>query len=96
MKIEGFGNLLTNAINTTPKKIEEENSFGGFLGEMISNVKETQKESQQAVQDFIAGNGVELHEVMVAGAKAKTSLELLLEIRNKTLDMYKELIRMPV
>jgi len=49
-----------------------------------------------AVQDFVSGKGVELHEVMIAGEKAKTSLELLLEIRNKTIDMYKELTRMPL
>jgi flagellar hook-basal body complex protein FliE len=33
---------------------------------------------------------------MIAGAKAKTSLELLMEIRNKTVDMYRELTRMSV
>jgi flagellar hook-basal body complex protein FliE len=33
---------------------------------------------------------------MVAGEKAKTSLELLMEIRNKTIDMYKELTRIQV
>jgi flagellar hook-basal body complex protein FliE len=45
-------------------------------------------------KDFIMGKDVELHEVMIAGEKAKTTLELLMEIRNKAVDMYKELIRM--
>ena len=42
------------------------------------------------------GEDVELHEVMIAGEKAKTSFQLLMEIRNKTVDMYKELTKMPV
>ncbi len=96
MKIESLGNLTIKSINTTSNKVEDKKDFGGTLNELVSNVNQAQKESQKAVQDFIAGNGVELHEVMVAGAKAKTSLELLMELRNKTIDMYKELTRMPV
>lgn len=96
MKIEGLGNLLVSSINTTANKVEDKKDFGGTLSELVGNVNQTQKESQKAVQDFISGNGVELHEVMIAGAKAKTSLELLMELRNKTVDMYKELTRMPV
>ena len=45
---------------------------------------------------IIAGEDVELHEVMIAGEKAKTNLDLLMEIRNKALDMYKELTRMQI
>jgi flagellar hook-basal body complex protein FliE len=33
---------------------------------------------------------------MIAGEKAKTSLQLLMEIRNKAVDMFKELTRIPV
>lgn len=96
MKIEGLNNLLTNAINYEVKKPEEENKLTNTFAELIKNVNQAQKESEKAIQDFVAGNGVELHEVMIAGEKAKTSLELLMEIRNKAIDMYKELTRIQV
>jgi flagellar hook-basal body complex protein FliE len=33
---------------------------------------------------------------MIAGEKAKTSLELLMQVRNKALDMFKELTKVPI
>lgn len=95
MKIEGLGNLIPDLTNQT-KKVLPESGFTETFSELIHNVNEAQKDSAQSVKDFVAGNGVELHEVMIAGEKAKTSLELLMEIRNKAVDMYKELTRMPV
>ena len=70
--------------------------FDNIFSDLIQNVNKAQLDSGKMTQDFVAGNDVELHEVMIAGEKAKTSLELLMEIRNKTIDMYKELTRMQV
>ncbi len=67
--------------------------FGNVFTDFIKQVNQDQATSNQALNDFVSGNGVELHDVMVAGEKAKTSLELLVEIRNKTIDMYRELNR---
>jgi len=44
----------------------------------------------------VKGEAVDLHDVMVAVEKAKTSFELLMEIRNKTVSAYQELMRMQV
>ncbi|RJP65581.1 MAG: flagellar hook-basal body complex protein FliE [Ignavibacteriales bacterium] len=68
--------------------------FGNVFTDFLKQVNEDQATSNQALNDFVSGNGVELHEVMIAGEKAKTSLDLLVEIRNKTIDMYREISRM--
>ena len=96
MKIDGLNNFVINSLNSEVKKPKEENNITNTFAELINNVNQAQKESQKAIEDFVSGNGVELHEVMIAGEKAKTSLELLMEIRNKAIDMYKELTRIPV
>lgn len=88
-----------NGINPELQKLNEvskkqNSSFGDVFGDFIKGVNESQQESKQLTKDFVEGKDVELHEVMIAGEKAKTSLELLMEIRNKTIDMYKELTRM--
>lgn len=72
----------------------KDSGFGNVLGNYIQDVNKSQIDSKTIVSDFIEGKDVELHEVMIAGEKAKTSLELLMQIRNKTIDMYKELTRM--
>lgn len=96
MKIEGFGIQLPSPLQPPKNKNEVNETFGNALTELIKTVNDSQQESQKAIQDFVSGNGVELHEVMIAGEKAKTNLELLMEIRNKAIDMFKELTRIPV
>lgn len=75
---------------------EESDKFQNLLTNLVDNVKEAQSESADLTKKYILGDDVELHEVMIAGEKAKTAFQLLMEIRNKTVDMYKELTRMPV
>jgi flagellar hook-basal body complex protein FliE len=69
-----------------------ENMFKGILDGTIK----AQSEATGLTEQFIKGGDVELHEVMIAGEKAKTSLQLLMEIRNKSIDMYKELTRIQI
>ncbi len=72
----------------------DEKKFENVFVDLIKNVNSAQNTSNRMTEDFINGEDIELHEVMIAGQKAKTSLELLTEIRNKAIDMYKELTRM--
>lgn len=70
--------------------------FGNVLTDFIGQVNQQQFDADQITKSFIDGGNVEIQDVMIAGEKAKTSLQLLMEIRNKALDMYKELTRMQV
>jgi len=81
-----------------PKVTEKQdiNQFGNLFSGLIDGVTKAQAESSELTQKFIEGGNVEIHEVMIAGEKAKTSLQLLMEIRNKSLDMYKELTRIQI
>ncbi len=96
MNIEGLGIQLPNAIQPQKNKALGTEEFSNALTSFINDVNDSQINSQNKVKDFVSGNGVELHEVMIAGEQAKTNLELLMEIRNKTVDMYKELTRIPI
>jgi flagellar hook-basal body complex protein FliE len=97
MNIEGIKGILPQSIQPTRNsKPLGGLSFGNTLNDLIKDVNTAQIDSQKAVEGFVGGEGVELHEVMIAGAKAKTSLELLMEVRNKAVDMFKELTRTPV
>ena len=95
MKIEGFGNLLPNDIQLGKVKQTGSGNLNAF-SDLLKDVNQDQVNSQNAIEKFVSGDGVELQDVMIAGEKAKTSLQLLMEIRNKTVDMFKELTRMPI
>lgn len=96
MQIDQIGsfNQTLNPIKETPKPGGE--SFGNVITDFIGQVNNQQHETENLTDAFIHGGDVQLHEVMIAGEKAKTSLDLLMEIRNKAIDMYKELTRIQI
>ena len=71
-------------------------SFGQILTGLVNDVNTMQVEAGDTVKRFVAGEATDLHEVMIATEKAKTSLDLLMEIRNKAIDAYRELMRTTV
>jgi flagellar hook-basal body complex protein FliE len=93
MNIEGISGQLKII---SPESRNNKNTglgFGEVFTDFVKQVNQDQINNNNIMNDFIAGDGVELHEVMIAGEKAKTSLDLLMQIRNKAIDMYKELSR---
>ena len=75
---------------------ETQASFGETLQRAISDVNTLQNEAGKAVDKMVTGEAVDLHEVMIAVEKARTSFDLLMEIRNKTMAAYREIMRMQV
>ncbi len=97
MKLNGIG---INDFNPDLQKLgkisgKQDGSFGKMLSNFVENVNDLQQDADKKTADFIHGkNNVEVHDVMIAEEKARTSLQLLMEIRNKGIDMFKELTRM--
>lgn len=102
MKIGQALTLLPNVTQTDKRTLidrtlkETNASFGQTLERAMADVNALQNEAGKAVEKMVIGETVDLHEVMVAVEKAKTSFDLLMEIRNKALDAYREIMRMQV
>ncbi|MBB4823935.1 flagellar hook-basal body complex protein FliE [Sporosarcina luteola] len=75
---------------------EAEKSFGAFLKDAIQDVNNQQIESDRLTQKLALGQEVDLHNVMIAAQKASIALNATMEIRNKVVEAYQEIIRMPV
>jgi flagellar hook-basal body complex protein FliE len=73
-----------------------EPKFTDMMTDMIQSVNGLQKESSSIQQAFLAGEPVELHQVMIKAEEAGLSFDLLLEIRNKLVAAYNEIVRMPM
>jgi flagellar hook-basal body complex protein FliE len=84
----------TGAKNAEGQKQVE--SFGEFLKEALNKVNSAQVEAQQLTQEYALGNDVELHQVIIATEKASLALQLTMQIRNKAIDAYQEIMRMQV
>lgn len=71
-------------------------SFVDSLKGLIGDVNQSQQESAENTAKFVKGEPIDLHDVMISAEKAKTTFQLLMELRNKSLDTYRELIRIQV
>lgn len=71
-------------------------SFGDVLKDSLSKVNKAQLDSEQITHDFVIGNNVELHQVITATEKAALALQLTIQIRNKVIESYQEIMRMQV
>ncbi len=100
MKISQGLSLVPNVENKKTlidKTLKETTqSFGDTLNQAINDVNSLQNEAGNAVNKMVSGEATDLHEVMVAVEKARTSFDLLMEVRNKALDAYREIMRMQV
>jgi len=75
---------------------EEIESFGNLLQSFIGDVNNLQSNADQMVQKFALGQVEDVHQVVVAAEEASIAFQLFLEIRNKLVDAYHELMRMGV
>lgn len=89
-------NFSQPANEVKPTPAEAQKNFGAFLNEAINNVNKSQIESDVLTEKLVRGDNVELHEVMVAAQKAAITLNATMEVRNKVVEAYQEIIRMPV
>ena len=71
-------------------------SFSQILGSMVQEVNGKQSAAAQAVSDLQSGQNVSLHQAMIAMEEASVSFQLMVEVRNKLLESYQELMRMQV
>jgi|HubBroStandDraft_4_1064222.scaffolds.fasta_scaffold431517_2 flagellar hook-basal body complex protein FliE len=71
-------------------------SFSSLLGGLVQDVNAKQNAAGQALRDLQSGQNVSLHQTMIATEEANVSFQLMVEVRNRLLDSYQELMRMSV
>ena len=98
MRINSFDNMpkLTMA-NATAKPVKTEGtSFGDVINDALNKVNNLQIESNQKTEDFISGVSDDIHSVIISGSKADLALQMTLQVRNKVMDAYKEIMNMQI
>jgi len=70
--------------------------FGAILKDAISTVNELQKQSDQEIQKLMTGESQDLHTTVIAMQKADLSFQMMMQVRNKIVQAYQEIMRMQV
>jgi len=71
-------------------------SFGDVFKKLVEEANETANSSDKLVEQMAKGEPTDVHQVMMAMTEADLSFRMLLEVRNKLVDAYQEIQRMPV
>lgn len=71
-------------------------AFQSMLEGMIGRVEQSQTQASQAAQNFLSGGDEELHSVALAAQRADLQFNLFLQVRNKAVSAYQEIMRMQV
>jgi flagellar hook-basal body complex protein FliE len=71
-------------------------AFQSMLEGMIGKVEQTHTQANQAVQNFLNGGDEELHSVALAAQRADLQFNLFLQVRNKAVSAYQEIMRMQI
>ena len=86
----------TNVASQATKPADAQKSFSTFLKDALNKVNEQQVQADQLTEKLVKGENVDLHQVMIAAQKASISLQLALEVRNKVIEAYQEMMRMQI
>ncbi len=70
--------------------------FSRALQSAVAQVNENQLVADRAVENFQIGESRNLHEVMISVEKADISLRMMVQVRNKVIEAYQEIMRMQV
>jgi flagellar hook-basal body complex protein FliE len=93
-----FGALLDTARSPQPgiaaPKQPAGASFAEQVQKFVSEIDATQKDAQVKSDDFATGKSNDIHGTMIAVEEADISLRMLANVRNRVVEMYREVMRM--
>lgn len=95
---------IQDSIKTLPASLQKEKqapkeqdaSFEELLNNSIDEVNRLHKEADRAVMELATGNEKDIHNTMIALEKAGVSFRLMMQVRNKIVSAYQEIMRMQV
>ena len=90
-----YNDLQKVAMPAPAAQKKSESNFGQFLEEAVTQVNELESGSNEELQKFL-NNESDLHSVMIALEKADLSFQVMMQVRNKIVQAYQEIMRSQV
>jgi flagellar hook-basal body complex protein FliE len=73
-----------------------EKSFSDYLNSTLDQVINADKKSESAIEKLNTGEAENMHQVMLAVSEADISMRMLIQVRNKALDAYDNIMQMQI
>jgi flagellar hook-basal body complex protein FliE len=96
LSVGPVGNIAAPEPIRVPGATSKPGAFQEVLGSAIRHVEQSRDGASQAVERFLSGEGQELHAAVLAAQRAELALDLFLQVRNKVVQAYQEIMRMQV
>jgi flagellar hook-basal body complex protein FliE len=90
-----LGGSVKSAFGSGPTVTGGGEAFADSLSKLIDGVENTQANANVAITDMVENDG-EVHDAMIAMQRAEMSLQLTVQVRNKLVSAYQEIMRMPI
>jgi flagellar hook-basal body complex protein FliE len=88
------GSSATAATGAANAAVQSSTPFAGVLQSMVQQTSALDKQASQTVTGLMNGSGVEIHDAMIATQKADMAFELALQVRNKAVGAYQQMMSM--
>ena len=79
---------------SAPQAPTDDRSFKDLLKDLVYSVDALQKEADASIKGLVLGEPVNVHDVTMKMEEAGVAFDLMMEVRNKLLEAYQEIIRM--
>ena len=70
------------------------NSFKNILNNAIGEVEGSRSDAAKSVEQFLSGNGDDLHSTILATQRAELEFQMFMQVRNKVVSAYQEIMKM--
>ncbi|MCL6574766.1 flagellar hook-basal body complex protein FliE [Kyrpidia sp.] len=87
---------LPPATSSPPQPSSPSGGFGELFGRALDQVDALQQRADQIVAQFVAGQGPDVHDVMIAAQQAYLALQTVVQIRDRALAAYQDIMRMQI
>jgi len=96
MQVNGINPIPSVPGSSLNKVGKAGTSFADVINDALNQVNELQVESSKMTDSFISGESDNIHSVIMAGSKANLALQMTMQVRNKVMEAYKEVMNMQI
>ncbi len=96
LSIRGELNSASTLVKTGQQDQQSGSGFGAVLKDAMKEINQLQNNADQAISKVELENSGSIHEAMIALEKADISFRAMIQVRNKLIDAYQEVMRMQV
>jgi flagellar hook-basal body complex protein FliE len=96
-ELQQLGSINSDTpFQTNPASSSGGANFENLLGGLVNDVAQKQAAASSSVTGLLSGQNVSLHQAMISMEEANVSFQMMVEVRNRLLDSYQELMRMQI